>query len=111
VTVLERDALPDQPAHRRGVPQSKHSHGFQPGGLMALDDLLPGISDELVAAGAPRGDVGTDTTFTVGGSRFVNNYVGISTTRPARCRSCRDGWPTSATRSRLSNEFPAGWLT
>ena len=94
VTVLERDALPDQPAHRRGVPQSKHSHGFQPGGLMALDDLLPGISDELVAAGAPRGDVGTDTTFTVGGSRFVNNYVGISTigiTRPflEHCVRCR----------------------
>jgi 2-polyprenyl-6-methoxyphenol hydroxylase-like FAD-dependent oxidoreductase len=85
VTVVERDALPDEPGHRRGVPQSKHSHGFQPGGLMALDALLPGINDELVAAGAPRGDVGTDTTFTVGGSRFVNNYVGVSTigiTRP-----------------------------
>jgi 2-polyprenyl-6-methoxyphenol hydroxylase-like FAD-dependent oxidoreductase len=85
VTVLDRDALPREPAHRRGVPQSKHSHGFQPGGLVALDDLLPGMADELVAEGAPRGDVGSNTTFTVGGSRFINNYVGISTigiTRP-----------------------------
>jgi 2-polyprenyl-6-methoxyphenol hydroxylase-like FAD-dependent oxidoreductase len=85
VTLLERDALTDEPTSRRGVPQGKHSHGFQPGGLIALDDLLPGIENELVAEGAPRGDVGTDTTFTVGGSRFVNNYVGVCTigiTRP-----------------------------
>lgn len=85
VTVLDRDRLPAEPAHRRGVPQSKHAHGFQPGGLAALDRLLPGIEDELVAAGAPRGDVGSDCTWTIGGVRFAPGRSGVNTigiTRP-----------------------------
>ena len=28
VTVVERDALPDNPASRRGVPQGRHPHGL-----------------------------------------------------------------------------------
>ena len=85
VTVLERDRLPAEPGHRRGVPQSKHAHGFQPGGLRALNDLLPGIEDDLVAAGAPRGDVGADCTWTVGGIRHARGTAGANTigiTRP-----------------------------
>ena len=85
VTVLERDALPDQAEHRRGVPQSKHAHGLQPGGMRALDDLLPGIMDQLVAEGAPTGDIGTLGHWTVGGNRFASAPVGvpgIGITRP-----------------------------
>lgn len=85
ITVLDRDQLPTEPAHRRGVPQSKHAHGFQPGGLRALDDLLPGIVDELVAAGAPRGDVTADCTWTVGAIRYAKGVAGaytIGITRP-----------------------------
>ena len=48
VTVLERDTLPGGPEHRRGVPQSKHAHGLQPGGMRAWDALLPGLMAELV---------------------------------------------------------------
>ena len=53
VTVVERDALPDDPANRRGVPQGRHVHALLRRGAQILDELFPGFLDELAAAGAP----------------------------------------------------------
>jgi 2-polyprenyl-6-methoxyphenol hydroxylase-like FAD-dependent oxidoreductase len=55
VTVLDRDMLPAQAVHRRGVPQDRHVHGLQPRGQRQLEELLPGLTDELVDAGAVKG--------------------------------------------------------
>lgn len=52
VTIIERDDLPDRPGNRTGVPQSRHVHAFQSGGLAALERLVPGCAAELRAAGA-----------------------------------------------------------
>lgn len=52
VTVVERDALPDGPLPRRGVPQSRHAHVVWSGGVQAFDALLPGLTDAAVARGA-----------------------------------------------------------
>lgn len=52
VTVVERDRLPQGPEHRRGVPQARHAHLVWSGGVTALDELLPGVVGEIVAAGA-----------------------------------------------------------
>jgi 2-polyprenyl-6-methoxyphenol hydroxylase-like FAD-dependent oxidoreductase len=54
VTIIERDPLPTVPAGRSGVPQGRHLHALQPGGLAALERLIPGLEDELVARGAAR---------------------------------------------------------
>ena len=56
VTVVERDALSDAAVHRRGVPQGRHIHGLLLRGARALEELFPGILDELVVAGAPSID-------------------------------------------------------
>jgi 2-polyprenyl-6-methoxyphenol hydroxylase-like FAD-dependent oxidoreductase len=61
VTVLERDALPAAAAHRKGVPQSRHAHGLLAGGRVALEELFPGLTDELVARGALSGDLQAET--------------------------------------------------
>jgi 2-polyprenyl-6-methoxyphenol hydroxylase-like FAD-dependent oxidoreductase len=61
VTVLERDALPGAAAHRKGVPQSRHAHGLLAGGRVALEELFPGLTDELVARGAVTGDLQAET--------------------------------------------------
>jgi len=85
VTILERDALPDQPQHRRGVPQGKHAHGLQPGGLRALEELLPGLTDELIRSGAPVSDLTQGCSWHVGGghlARGVSGVVGVGVTRP-----------------------------
>jgi hypothetical protein len=37
VTIVEQDQLPSVPAHRRGVPQSHHTHGLLASGSRALE--------------------------------------------------------------------------
>ncbi|GAA1961507.1 NAD(P)/FAD-dependent oxidoreductase [Kitasatospora viridis] len=54
VVVLERDRLPDGPRPRSGLPQAHHGHLLMAAGAAALDDLLPGLTDSLAAAGARR---------------------------------------------------------
>jgi 2-polyprenyl-6-methoxyphenol hydroxylase-like FAD-dependent oxidoreductase len=56
VTVVERDMLSDSADCRRGVPQGRQIHGLLLRGAQALEELFPGILDELIAAGAPSMD-------------------------------------------------------
>lgn len=58
VTVLERDALPDGPQPRAGVPQGEQPHVFLFRGLLALEELLPGSRQELLGHGAVPFDTG-----------------------------------------------------
>jgi 2-polyprenyl-6-methoxyphenol hydroxylase-like FAD-dependent oxidoreductase len=51
VLVLERDELPAEAEHRRGVPQSKHPHFLLNSGRRAAGALFPGFEDALIAAG------------------------------------------------------------
>ncbi|MDQ0369457.1 FAD-dependent oxidoreductase [Catenuloplanes indicus] len=60
VTVVDRDRLPDEPSVRRGTPQSAHAHGLLISGRRALEELFPGLGDELIAAGAVRFDSAGD---------------------------------------------------
>ena len=53
VTVVERDLLPEMAGNRRGVPQGRHAHLLVPRGAQILDELFPGLLDDLVAGGAP----------------------------------------------------------
>ena len=59
VTVVERDELDDADVNRRGVPQGRHIHGLLMRGALAMDELLPGLLDELADNGASVFD-GTD---------------------------------------------------
>jgi len=54
VTVVERDALPEGPEPRKGLPQARHAHLLWSGGARAMEDLLPGVTDAWLAAGARR---------------------------------------------------------
>ena len=70
VTVLDRDTLPDDPAPRRGVPQSAQPHVLLVSGMRELDALFPGLSDELVDKGALRFDSGLGLCVYRYGSRW-----------------------------------------
>jgi len=52
VTVVDRDTFPGRPGRRRGLPQGQHLHALMVSGRRALEDLLPGLTDDLVKAGA-----------------------------------------------------------
>lgn len=58
VTVIERDILPGTPRARSGVPQGRQPHVFLYRGLLAVEELLPGIGAELRRAGAATFDTG-----------------------------------------------------
>jgi 2-polyprenyl-6-methoxyphenol hydroxylase-like FAD-dependent oxidoreductase len=57
VTVVDRDALPEAPTGRRGVPQGRQLHVLLARGRETFDELFPGLSDELVSIGAPLVDL------------------------------------------------------
>jgi 2-polyprenyl-6-methoxyphenol hydroxylase-like FAD-dependent oxidoreductase len=67
VTVVERDALPESPAPRKGVPQARHSHLLMGAGARAVEALLPGTMTAWSEAGAhvlgAPGDVAFLTKF------------------------------------------------
>lgn len=56
VLVVDRDDLPGEPAHRKGVPHGRQFHLLTVGGRLAMEDLLPGLTDDLRAVGAPFTD-------------------------------------------------------
>lgn len=58
VIIVERDALPRTPHHRKGVPQAHHAHGILARGLEIFEELFPGIIAHLYNEGAVHGDVG-----------------------------------------------------
>ncbi|MBO4161013.1 FAD-dependent oxidoreductase [Micromonospora antibiotica] len=60
VTLVDRDPLPEQAASRRGVPQGRQLHVLLDRGRQVLEELLPGVTDELVALGAPLIDLHGD---------------------------------------------------
>ncbi|MFE9104486.1 FAD-dependent oxidoreductase [Actinomadura geliboluensis] len=54
VVVLERDRIPPDAEHRRGVPQSKHPHFLLNSGRRAIGEIFPGFEEALIAAGGMR---------------------------------------------------------
>ncbi|MCF1509800.1 pyridine nucleotide-disulfide oxidoreductase [Streptomyces glomeratus] len=60
VEIVEAHELPDGPEPRTGVPQAAHIHFLQTGGAEAIETLLPGSIDLLLAAGAHRIPVTTN---------------------------------------------------
>jgi 2-polyprenyl-6-methoxyphenol hydroxylase-like FAD-dependent oxidoreductase len=53
VTLIERDSFPVEPVFRAGVPQGRHLHVLWTRGLEIVNDLFPGLEEDLLAAGAP----------------------------------------------------------
>jgi 2-polyprenyl-6-methoxyphenol hydroxylase-like FAD-dependent oxidoreductase len=85
VTVIDRDELPEAPMHRRGVPHGHHIHGLLARGQQALEELLPGLTAELVAKGVPTGDMLANGRLYLSGHRLRQAHTGLiilSASRP-----------------------------
>jgi 2-polyprenyl-6-methoxyphenol hydroxylase-like FAD-dependent oxidoreductase len=84
VTLVERDVLPAKPAERRSIPQSCHLHVLLRRGLDILEELFPGLQDELLAHGAIRIDSGADLKWLTPagwGPRFVSGLEKLAFSR------------------------------
>jgi 2-polyprenyl-6-methoxyphenol hydroxylase-like FAD-dependent oxidoreductase len=85
VTVVERDVLPDGPQHRKGQPQARHVHILWSSGMGIVENLLPGVTQRLLAAGARRIGFHDDlVTLTASGwqYRFPATAYAMMCTRP-----------------------------
>jgi 2-polyprenyl-6-methoxyphenol hydroxylase-like FAD-dependent oxidoreductase len=85
VVLLERDAFPATAVNRRGVPQGRHTHGLLASGGQVLNQLFPGIDEELIREGAVPGDIGLQGRwFNEGGclAQFPSGLRGFAMTRP-----------------------------
>ena len=85
VTLIERDAYTETCEARRGTPQANHVHGLLVRGRQILEDLFPGLQDEMIAAGAPVVDMANEIAwFTRAGwgVRFPSDLKVLAFTRP-----------------------------
>src|SRR5689334_7853271 len=82
VTVVDRDELPVEGPQaqlaRRGVPQSDQVHHLLSLGGERIEQLLPGLLDELLELGCERYDDATDFT------RYVNGAWAMRVPSPLR---------------------------
>jgi 2-polyprenyl-6-methoxyphenol hydroxylase-like FAD-dependent oxidoreductase len=77
VVILEKGAIPGEPAARTGVPQGHHAHGLLSGAIDALDALLPGLVKALADSGCPTGDNLEDAAWIFGGKRLARGPSGV----------------------------------
>lgn len=56
VTLVDRDACPDDGSPRAGVPQARHVHALIARGALELERLFPGLLADLRALGVPEID-------------------------------------------------------
>jgi 2-polyprenyl-6-methoxyphenol hydroxylase-like FAD-dependent oxidoreductase len=77
VVLLERDALPDHAAPRKGTPHATHPHGLLARGREVLEELFPGFTQAMVDRGGVLGDLQHDIAFDAGGQRFADGTVGL----------------------------------
>lgn len=53
VTIIERDSYPAEPAPRQGVPQSSFLHVLLQHGQTILEELFPGLTNDLILRDVP----------------------------------------------------------
>ena len=85
VTLIERDAYKETTETRKGQPQANHVHGLLARGCQILEELFPGLQDEMIAAGAPLVDMANEIAwFTRAGwgIRFPSELKVLAFTRP-----------------------------
>lgn len=84
VTVLDRDDLPNDPESRAGVPQDRHPHALLEAGRATVADLLPGVSEDLVSAGAVLTDFAGEVDFYTAGGVLADGPARMETISMSR---------------------------
>jgi 2-polyprenyl-6-methoxyphenol hydroxylase-like FAD-dependent oxidoreductase len=85
VVVLDKDELPGPERARKAVPQGNHIHVIWSGGAAAIERLLPGVWDELLADGAIAFDNSRDMRWFHRGVwklRVPTGFIMYSQSRP-----------------------------
>ncbi|MFC7545975.1 FAD-dependent oxidoreductase [Plantactinospora sp. GCM10030261] len=84
VLVVDRDHLTGESAWRRGAPQGRHINGLLARGHQALEELFPGITDELVADGVPLSDLSGTVRWYFNGRQLRQKRAGLTSVAATR---------------------------
>ncbi|MEV5315390.1 FAD-binding monooxygenase [Streptomyces sp. NPDC052610] len=85
VLVVDRDRLDGVTEARRGAPHGRHAHGLVARGQQIFEELFPGLTEELSAAGVRPGDFGSAIRWYFNGHRLATGHSGllsVPATRP-----------------------------
>lgn len=77
VVVVDRDELVGVEGARRGCPQGRHINGLLARGQQAMEELYPGITEELFADGVPTGDLAGNVRWYFNGQRLKQQHAGL----------------------------------
>ena len=83
VLVVDRDTVLGVQVARRGAPHAHHAHGLHARGHLILEELFPGLTDEIVATGALTTDLGR-IRWVFNGRRIKLTDTGLVTVAPSR---------------------------
>ncbi|MFD0395959.1 FAD-dependent oxidoreductase [Streptomyces nogalater] len=84
VTVVDRDTLTGATEPRKGVPQGRQVHGLLASGHQVIEELFPGITDEMVRSGAHLGDLAGNLRWYVNGVRLRRSRTGVQALTSSR---------------------------
>ncbi|GAA3107477.1 FAD-dependent oxidoreductase [Streptosporangium carneum] len=93
VFIVDRDVLVGVEGPRRGCPQGRHINGLLARGQLAMEELFPGITEELFADGVPTGDLAGDVRWYFKGKPVRQQHAGlvcVSASRPMLERHIRE---------------------
>jgi 2-polyprenyl-6-methoxyphenol hydroxylase-like FAD-dependent oxidoreductase len=77
VLIVDRDVLVGVDGPRRSCPQGRHINGLLARGQEAMEELYPGITEELFADGVPTGDLAGSVRWYFHGRRIRQRNAGL----------------------------------
>jgi len=85
VTLIERDGPPDAATFRKGAPQTRHPHALLAKGEAILEEMFPGLVQELKAGGGIPANFGNEAGLYINGQwcqSFTSAITTIACSRP-----------------------------
>lgn len=83
VLVVDRDKVLGVRTSRKGAPHAHHAHGLHARGHMIVEELFPGITEEIAATGAMVTDLG-EIRWYFNGRRLQPTRTGLVTVAASR---------------------------
>ncbi|WP_103501338.1 MULTISPECIES: NAD(P)/FAD-dependent oxidoreductase [unclassified Streptomyces] len=93
VWIIDRDTLTGVDGPRRGRPQGRHINALHVRGRVVMEELYPGITDQLIADGTPTGDFSGSVRWYFRGrpvKRADIGYIAVPASAPLMERRIRE---------------------
>ncbi|MFF8867320.1 FAD-dependent oxidoreductase [Streptomyces sp. NPDC015139] len=84
VLIVDRDVLVGVEGPRKHCPQSRHINGLLARGQLAMEEMYPGITEEIFADGVPTGDLAGNVRWYFNGRRLKQQVAGLTCVAASR---------------------------